>query len=137
MTAIAKKRQGLHELVATYDFAVHGGAVGTIPLGVTMQKGTVIWDGFVRVLTALGSAAAGTASLKVVNSEDLVADAAVSGAPWSSTGLKNVIPDGAAAQAIEVTTEGTDISLVITTGALNAGKMEIHLWISQLLNILS
>ena len=48
-----------------WDFAVHGGKVGTIDLGVPIQAGTIILDGLVDVVEAITSDEAATIALHV------------------------------------------------------------------------
>lgn len=135
MTAIAKKDVRLHKVVGTYDFAVQGGAISTIDLGVGLSKGCVVVGGFMRVLTAvLGTGASVAVQLEAA--DDIIAAAAISGAPWSTTGLKAIVPVFTAATMKETTVD-RNISVVITAAVLTAGKFEVHLWVDQLINILS
>lgn len=113
---------------AHYDFAVQGGAVGTIALlgALAIPAKSMIMGGFVRVTTLLTSGGAGTAAIQVESAGDMVAAAAVSGAPWSTTGTKAIIPVYTAATMV-LTTAARDISLVIATAALTAGVFDVYL----------
>ncbi len=108
-----------------YSFAVDGGAVSTIALmGATaIPSGSIILGGFLDVTTAVVGAGA-TAALQVESAGDLVAAAAVSGAPWSTTGRKSVIPAFTGATTIK-TTAARDLSLVITAAVLTAGVFSL------------
>ena len=114
---------------ARYDFAVDGGAVGTIALvGATViPSGAVVLGGFVDVITPPTSGGAGTAAIQVEAANDVVAAAAVSGAPWSTTGRKSVIPAFTGASSLK-TTAARDVSLVVATAALTAGVFDVYLF---------
>lgn len=111
-----------------YDFAVDGGAVGDIPLSLTPQipPGAYIVSGFVEVDTALTSGGSGAVSVNVEGAGDIVASAAVSGAPWSSTGRKSIIPAGTGATSVK-TTAARSIVATIGTAALTAGAFDVVL----------
>lgn len=114
---------------AVYDFAVLGGAVSTIPLtGLTgIPANAVIIGGVLYVITAPTSAdSTATIALQVNAANDIVAAAAVSGAPWSTTGLKAIVPIFTAA-TYKLTTAARDISAVIAVEALTAGKFALTL----------
>lgn len=112
-----------------YDFAVDGGAVGTIALmgGTKIPSGSTIMAGFLEIATAFTSGGSATAALQVNAANDIVTAAAYSGAPWSSTGVKSIIPVFTGATAVR-TTAARDISLVIGTAALTAGKCYVVLF---------
>jgi hypothetical protein len=112
-----------------YDFAVEGGGVGTIGLaGATVvPSGAVVLGGFVDVVTPPTSGGAGTLALQVEAAGDLVAAAAVSGAPWSTTGRKSVLPVFTGASSLK-TTAARDISAVIAAAALTAGVVDVYLF---------
>lgn len=108
-----------------YSFAVDGGAVSTIALmGSTgIPAGSVILGGFMEVTTAVVGAGA-TAAVQIEAAGDVIAAAAVSGAPWSTTGRKSIIPAFTGATSLK-TTAARDISLVITAAVLTAGVFSV------------
>lgn len=112
---------------AEYDFAVDGGAVGAItlrgvgPLGNVIPKGSFIVSGYVEVLTPFTTSASGTGALKIEGADDLIAATIVSGAPWSTTGRKSIIPAGTGATSVKTTAE-RNLVFTIATGAITAGK---------------
>lgn len=110
-----------------YDFAVDGGAVGTIDLSGDVPANAYISGGFVEVDAALTSSASGAVSVKVEGAGDIVASAAVSGAPWSTTGPKSVIPAFTGATLVK-TTAKRKVQAVIATGALTAGSFDVVLF---------
>ncbi len=111
---------------ATYDFAISGGAVGNIALDVTIPSGAIVTGGKVQVITPLTSGGAGTAAIQVQSAGDVVAAAVVSGAPWSTAGVKDVVPVETAATSI-LTTASRTVTLVVGTAALTAGKFVVWL----------
>lgn len=114
-----------------YDFAVDGGAVGTIALmGATnIPSGATIVGGFIQVHTALTSGGSATIAVQVNAANDI--STAVAVASWT-TGIKNVLPaltTGAVTTSTAVqTTAARDISIVIATAALTAGKFSVVLF---------
>ena len=114
---------------AAYSFAVDGGVVGTIALlgATSIPANAVILGGFVNVTAALTSAGAATAALQVEAADDIIAATLVSGAPWSSTGRKSVIPAFTGATSL-LTTAARDVSLVIGTANLTAGVFDVYLF---------
>lgn len=119
---------GLKWVRARYSFAADGGAVGTIPLlGASLiPSGAVILGGFVDVVTPPTSGGAGTLAISVEGAGDIVVAAAVSGAPWSTTGRKNVVPAWTGATSVK-TTQARDVSAVIAAFALTAGVVDVYL----------
>ena len=111
---------------ATYDFAVHGGAIGTVNLGVQLPANAIVLDGMVDVLTAPTSADAATIAVQVEAANDIINAAAITGAPWSTTGRKDIIPVGTAATS-KKTTVTRAISVVIGAHALTGGRFSVFL----------
>lgn len=117
-----------------YDFAVDGGAVGTIPLmGATnIPSGATIMGGFVDVHTQLTSGGSATIAVQVNAANDILTAVAV--ASWTA-GVKNILPaptTGALTASTAVrTTAARDISVVIATAALTAGKFSVVLYYSD------
>ena len=111
-----------------YDFAVDGGAVSTIALmgGTLIPSGATILGGWLEISTALTSSGSATAAIQVEAANDIINAAAYSGAPWSTLGRKSVIPVFTGATLVR-TTAVRDISLVIGTAALTAGKFSVVL----------
>ncbi len=115
-------------LKATYDFAVHGGAISTIGLGKYLPDNAVIIDGIVDVVTTLTSS--GDTATVSVNSEgagDLVAAIAINDVsnPWDA-GLQAIIPDGTDTNAIKLT-DDREIAITVAVQALTAGKFHVLL----------
>ncbi|PAZ15676.1 hypothetical protein CLM62_12835 [Streptomyces sp. SA15] len=116
-----------------YDFAVDGGAAGDIDLTSSAQlpNKAVILGGFVEVDTAVTSGGAATVAVKVEGAGDIVAAAAVSGAPWSTTGRKSVVPVFTGATTVK-TTAARKIQATVATAALTAGAFDVVLFYVEL-----
>lgn len=115
--------------VGEYDFAVDGGAVSTIVLRSKdgpIPAGSYILSGVLDVLTLFTTGTAATAALTVEAANDLVSATIVSGAPYSTTGLKSIIPVGTGATAVKTTVTRSP-SIVIATGTITAGKCRLVL----------
>lgn len=110
-----------------YDFAIDGGLVSTINLrliaGDAPPPATAIIDGknvAIDVLTALTSGGAATAGLQLEAGGDVQAAVVVSGAPWSTTGMKDPSLEAPLKSA------GGAMRLVIGVAALTAGKFRVY-----------
>lgn len=122
----------LRQARAVYDFATQGGAVGTIALtgALGIPSGAIILGGVIDTTTAptsLNSTA--TIAIQLNAANDLVTAAAVSGAPWSTTGRKALIPVFTAATMVKATA-ARDISAVVAVEALTAGHFDV--WVVYL-----
>ena len=114
-------------VAAQFDAAVHGTAVGDYGLRVRLPKGAVVCNVIANVLTAFTSAnSTATIALKAETANDLFTAAAVSGAPFSSTGRKIGIPDYATVADYKVTTAEREITLSIAVEAITAGKADFY-----------
>lgn len=112
-----------------FDFAVDGGAVGTIVLRSDdgpIPAGSYITASLLDVLTLFTTAAGATGALTIEAANDVVSATIVSGAPYSTTGLKSTTQVGTGATAIK-TTVARSPSFVIAVGALTAGKFRLSL----------
>jgi hypothetical protein len=113
-------------VTAKYDFAVHGGAAGSIAIG-NLPIGTVILGGYMLVGTALTGAGA-SVGITAEGAGDIVAVAAISGAPWSTTGKKAIIPKRNTPESTSITTTAArDILFVISGADLTAGVVTLFL----------
>lgn len=115
----------------TYDFAVNGGAQGSINLtqiNGPLPSNFVIQNALVDVITALGSGGAATAALTTGQSAgDLQTATVAAGAPWSSAGMKaTTILLGTIATQIKTTAQRTP-ALVVAIADLNAGKLNLFI----------
>lgn len=113
---------------ARYDFAVDGGAVGDIDLtsSAAVPKGAYIVGGWVEVDVAPTSGGAATVAVKVEGAGDIVAAAAVSGAPWSSTGRKDIVPDSTGSTVVK-TSAARKVTASVAVAALTAGAFDVVL----------
>lgn len=118
----ARQRSGRSNFL--YSFAVDGGAVGTITLrGDPIPNGAVVRGGYINVATVPTGAGA-TISAGIEAAADLQAAAAISGAPWSTTGRKSITPAWSGATAILLTAD-RNVAIVVAVAALTAGIFNV------------
>lgn len=116
--------RGLKTYKGEYDFAVDGGAIGTIVLRSDdgpIPSGSVILGGYLEIDTLFTTGTAAVAGLQVEGAGDIVASTIVSGAPYSTTGRKSIIPVFTGATTVK-TTASRAPSMVVGTGTITAGK---------------
>ncbi len=127
----AAGNSGLRVAKATYDFAVDGGAMATITpaANATIPINAIIMGGAINNITVETSGGGATIALGLSagggGAAALLAAAAISGAPWSSTGIKAIIPVFSAATMIKMTAAGV-ITLTVATATLTAGKFDVE-----------
>jgi hypothetical protein len=112
----------------TYDFAKLGGVVNTTLYldGPEIPANAIVTNGYMRVITAVvGSGASLAVSLVAAN--DIQTAAAVSGAPWSTTGLKDAQPEPGTEGGYLTTTARCRVYVAISAAALTAGKFHVVL----------
>jgi hypothetical protein len=109
-----------------YDFAVDGGAIGDIDLTSTtvLPANAVIMTGFIEVDVVPTSGGSATIALKAEGAADLLAASAISGAPWSTTGRKSVVPVGTGAASVK-TSAARKMQATVATAALTAGSFDV------------
>lgn len=112
---------GMYVGKMTYSFAVDGGAQGTITPATTciIPNGAILYQAITNVVAAVTGASA-TVAVQLQAANDIHTAAAISGAPWSTTGLKAATPVGTAATAILLTADRT-AKVVIGTADTTAG----------------
>lgn len=110
---------------ATYSFADDGGAVSDITLTTTpvIPSGALVTNAHVDVTTAPTSGGAATIALKVEGAGDLDPATAISAAPWSATGVKNL--DIAGVDKGAKTTAARSVVATVGTAALTAGAFDV------------
>lgn len=128
--AIMEGTRALKVWQGDYSFAVDGGAVGTITLRSNdgpLPSGAYVVGGLLDVSTQFTTGGSATVAVQVQSANDTINAAAVSGAPWSSTGQKDIIPDATGSTAIELTAARSP-ALVIGTDPLTAGVCKLVLF---------
>jgi hypothetical protein len=110
---------------AVYSFATNGGAVGDITLTTTpvIPSGALVTEAVIKVNTVLTGATA-TVALKLEAAADLNAADAISGAPWSTTGVKRADKLGVENAGI-LTTAARSVVATVATAALTAGAFDV------------
>jgi hypothetical protein len=114
---------------AEYDFAVDGGTISAIDLGVTIPDNAIIVGGFIEVVTTCTTASTdnGTMAISVEGANDIVTATAVSagGNIWDA-GLHDIIPDSTGSTAVK-TSQARNVTATIATAAFTAGKFNVWL----------
>jgi hypothetical protein len=103
---------------------------GTYLVGAALPAKAIIVGGVVQVNTVFTSAGGntGTVAVGVEAAGDCVTAAAVSGAPWSTTGLKAVTPKANTPETTGIpTTVARQVQVTVAGQALLTGKMTINL----------
>ena len=109
-------------VVITYDFAKHGGAIGTIALTPKLPDDALVVSGMIHVKTALAGTNA-TVALHLLTADDVYADGAITAFTLAAT--LAVVPL-AAASSLKMTA-ATGVTMTISTAALTAGKFDLYL----------
>lgn len=104
------------------------GSVGTHFLGLTLPKGAIVMQTIVDVETIpLDDAGGGTATLALtIGATNIIAAAAVSGAPWSTTGLKAGVQDDTVANAAKLSAD-SNVNAVVAVDNITAAKVKVYL----------
>lgn len=113
-----------------YDCAVAGNLpIGAHSTGVTIPANAIIVGGFVDVNTAFTGDTGATLALSVEGANDIIAAAAVSGAPYSTIGRKAIVPKANTPESTSVkTTVARAITGTVGTAALLTGKLTGYLY---------
>ena len=117
---------------ATYDFAVNGGAISAINLGVTIPDNAIVCGGFIDVITTCitAGADAGTMAISIQAANDIVSAVAVSagGNAWDA-GLHAIVPKANTPETTGIKlTADRAITATIATQVFTAGKFVVYLY---------
>lgn len=116
--------------VGEYSFAIDAGGTGAKTWRSNdgpIPAGSVITGGYMDVTTAFTAAANGEAAVSVEGANDLISATVVAGAPYSTTGRKDVIVDATGSTAIK-TTAARSPALTISVAAITAGVAKLVLF---------
>ena len=123
---------------ATWDYAVDGGAISAIGLGITIPANSIIVGSIIDVQTTCTSAGAdaGTGALSVAGANDIVTAIAISdGTNTWDQGLHAGKPVFTAATAVK-TTSAAEVTFTIAGQVFTAGKFVVNLfYIPTLVNV--
>ena len=128
--AIEEGTRGFKTWRGTYSFAKDGGAISTITLRSEdgpLPNGSIVIGGYLDVTTIVTSGGAATVAVQVESAGDVVAAAAVAGAPWSATGVKDIVQDGTGSTAVK-TTAARSPAIVIAAATVTAGVFTVVLF---------
>ncbi|HLC29629.1 MAG TPA: hypothetical protein VJM51_02470 [Dehalococcoidia bacterium] len=117
---------------AEYDFAVNGGAISAIALGVTIPDDAVVCGGYVDVKTTCVSAGgdAGTGALMVQGANDIVSAIAISDGtnPWD-IGIKAIVPKANTPETTGIKlTAAREITFTIGAQVFSAGRFIVFIY---------
>lgn len=121
-------------LVARFEFdagVVANRTVAAHGLGVILPIHSIVVGGFVDVNTLFTSASTntGTIAISVNAADDIIAAAAVSGAPYSSIGRKAIVPKANTPESTSIkTTAAREITATVAVAALLTGKLTGYLY---------
>jgi len=132
VTNLGAGKNGLNiETVARWQFDVAGkdslGVANTTiaahGTGVIIPANAVIIGGFMETNVAITGTGASVA-VSVMAANDIQAAAAISGAPWSTKGLKAIVPKSNTPEStgIKVTSD-KEVVVTVTAAVLTAGKV--------------
>ena len=116
---------------ATFDLGVVANrSVGAHASEVVIPANAIIVGGFMEVNTALTGETNATLAVSVLNANDIQTAAAVSGAPWSTTGRKAIVPKANTPEStsIKIAATAKAITFTIATAALLTGKVTVYLY---------
>lgn len=90
--------------------------------GVILPTNAVIVGGFVETNTAFTGSGASIA-VSVMSANDIISAAAISGAPWSTIGLKAIVPKNNTPESTGIkVTAPKEVVFTVSAAALTAGK---------------
>ncbi len=123
---IATLQGGLPQIaVADYDFAVNGGAISTINLGVTLPAKALVKQVWFYVVTTPTSGGTPGVTLFCEDAGNLLASTDVT--TWSTGNIKAGAATGTAATMVAAIAAQCNISLGIATATLTAGKFRAYI----------
>lgn len=129
--ATTEGTRGIKEWKGSYSFAVDGGTIGSKVLRSSdgpIPNGSVILGGYIDVQTIAASGGAATVALSSAEGAgDVLAATAFDGAPWSSTGRKNIVQDFTGAHTVK-TSAARSPTVAIAAAALTALKFDLVLF---------
>lgn len=96
--------------------------------GIKLPAHAIVCGGFMDVNTAFTGSGASVA-VHIESANDIQTAAAISGAPWSTIGLKAIVPKANTPEstAIKLTAE-RELTVTVSAAALTAGKVTIYLY---------
>jgi hypothetical protein len=113
-----------------YAFGTDGGAMTTITLRSNdgpLPSGAYVVGGVLDITSGFTTGTAATGAITVESANDIVSATIVSGAPFSTTGQKDIVPDATGSTAIQLTA-ARNPALVIGTGTVTAGAFTLVLF---------
>ena len=119
---------GAHRATFDYNFSRDGGLVDTQLLrGPVLPRNAIIKDAYIDVNEVLTSGGGATVAIGFLTTTDLHSAAAISGAPWSSTGQKDADngPEPGTESGYIKLTSALGLQMTIASAALTAGRFHV------------
>jgi hypothetical protein len=117
---------------ATFNPSANAGerTIAAHTFGSAIPDKSIIVGGFVQVNTLFDSADhSGSIALSIQGANDIISVAAISGAPWSTTGLKAIVPKANTPESTGIAlTAARTLTATVTTTALTVGKLTAFLY---------
>ena len=115
---------------ATFDLGVAANrSVAAHASAVELPAQALVVGGFMEVNTALTGEANATLAVSILSANDIQAAAAVTGAPWSTTGRKAIVPKANTPESTSIKlTAAKKITFTVGTAALLTGKVTVYLY---------
>lgn len=114
----------------TYDLGTAANrTVGAHALGTSLPAQAIVVGGFMEVNTALTGEENATLAVSILNANDIQTAVAVSGAPWSTTGRKAIVPKANTPESTSIKlTAAKQVTFTVGTAALLTGKVTVYLY---------
>lgn len=116
--------QTQRKIRVTYDRVTDAleGAIGEIPLGITLPRNAVIKKGWIAVVIAPTAAGSATLALKLVGANDVLSALAKA----SFINQIDCVEDGAAANMLKLS-DPKELILTVAVSPLDTGKFHVYL----------
>jgi len=114
----------------TFDLAVAANRTAAAHASaVILPAQALVVGGFMEVNTALTGEANATLAVSILQANDIQTAAAVTGAPWSTTGRKAIVPKANTPESTSIKlTAAKAITFTVGTAALLTGKVTVYLY---------
>ncbi len=124
--------QAMRVCRATFNPSLNAGerTIAAHTIGQPIPISAIVVGGFVQVNTLFDSADhSGSIALSIQGANDIISAAAINGAPFSTTGLKAIIPKANTPESTGIAlTAARTLTATVTTTALTVGKLTAFLY---------
>lgn len=115
---------------ATFDLGVEANRTAEAHASdIELPAQAIVVGGFMEVNTAVTGETNATLAVSILNANDIQTAAAVTGAPWSTTGRKAIVPKANTPESTGIKlTAAKKITFTVGTAALLTGKVTVYLY---------